>query len=84
MERLPVSLALKAWAMARRKNPFETALMGGEDYELVMTADPRNARWFESRGLATIVGRITPKGAGLRALEDGKSRRVPRGFEHFA
>lgn len=82
-DRLPLSPALRAWAARSRRNPLDVALTGGEDYELVMAAKPREAQWIVSHGLATIVGRMAPKRRGLRALENGKSRRVPSGYEHF-
>lgn len=83
MERLPLSPAFRAWAARFGRDPLKVALAGGEDYELVMTARPRDAGWIESRGWATRVGRIVPERKGLCALENGKSRRVPSGYEHF-
>jgi thiamine-monophosphate kinase len=82
-ERLPLSPALKTWSALTGRSPFDAALAGGEDYELVMTANSGNARRIESQGLATIVGRITPARNGLQILENLKRRKVPRGFEHF-
>jgi thiamine-monophosphate kinase len=76
-------------------SPFETALRGGEDYELCFTSRPHGdqaplARAFERRfGLKlTCVGRVTAEGRGreplLWAREGSKRRRlVGRGFEHF-
>ncbi|HRY29691.1 MAG TPA: thiamine-phosphate kinase [Elusimicrobiota bacterium] len=82
-ERLPLSTALRRWAAVRRKDPLDLALVGGEDYELIFTAGPAAARRMERAGLARIVGSVVSRRQGLTVLENLKSRRIPRGFEHF-
>lgn len=82
-EKLPLSQALRRWAQAGHGNPRDLALTGGEDYELIFTARPATARSLEAMGWARVVGRITHRREGVRVLEQGRERHVPRGFEHF-
>jgi thiamine-monophosphate kinase len=79
-ERLPLSPALRAWSGRRAR---EYALVGGEDYEILFTADAEAAGRFAREGAATIIGRATPTGRGTTVWENGKPRGVPSGFEHF-
>ncbi len=66
--------------------PMDLALHGGEDFELLFTVPPRNARRlpaaFEGVRL-TCIGQIE-KGKALKVEEDGCLSKLPvRGFEHF-
>lgn len=86
---LPLSAALIAHARARRRDPIEYALCGGEDYELLFTVPPANVprleRLIRRRLLrATPIGRITPARAGLRIIgTDGSVRPLTaKGYEH--
>lgn len=79
-ERLPLSSALRRWAGARA---VDSALAGGEDYELVFTARPASARRIESMGFARVVGKMVSSQRGVRAYQNGMIREVPSVFEHF-
>ena len=64
------------------------ALTGGEDYELVFTADQATMRAVanELGDLVTVIGRIEP-GDGSVRVEDASGRRVrieSTGWDHFA
>jgi thiamine-monophosphate kinase len=83
-EQLPVSPALRRWGEAAGKDPLDKALVGGEDYELVLTARPRAAEVFQSRGWARAVGKIVSQSQGVAVFQNGRKRRVPLEFEHFA
>ncbi len=89
-ERIPLSPALEEAARAVSEDPLALALAGGEDYELLFTAPPDRAagvaRAAEASAVpVTRIGRIVP-GTGLRLLEQGRPRPLPRrtGFDHFA
>ncbi|NPB07072.1 MAG: thiamine-phosphate kinase [Aquificae bacterium] len=71
-DRLPVSDELKAFCKKYGKDPYEYALLGGEDYQLLITADG------EPEGF-TAVGEVR-EGEGL--FVDGE-RYEKKGFEHF-
>jgi thiamine-monophosphate kinase len=86
---LPVSAALRAYAVAHHANPARLALTGGEDYELLFTAAPRHHA--KIMRLARETGcRISPIGVitskkGVRLREpSGTLRRLPvLSYRHF-
>jgi thiamine-monophosphate kinase len=68
-------------------DPLETALHGGEDFELLFTVDPRNLSRLPKRvgGVpATYIGDVTRERDGV-SLRTGKRLHtlLPKGFEHF-
>jgi thiamine-monophosphate kinase len=80
---LPVSPALRRWAVAKKKDFRDVALVGGEDYELVLTASPSVARRFEQKCWARVVGRVVRARQGVTVFQNGKRRRIPPEYEHF-
>lgn len=88
--RIPLSRRYRRWILSYARRPYELALSGGEDYELLFTAPPQHAaRIF---GLAaslrvpvSAIGEILPRGEGFRIIRrDGKAYSPSRwGFEHF-
>ena len=67
---------------------LKLALDGGEDFELLFTAAPRQALRLprEVGGVpVTRVGEVTGERGKVRLVRDGKARLLkPGGFEHFA
>ncbi len=91
VDRLPISDAVKSVAGALGRDPVQLAVAGGEDYELLVTADPAAIHEL-STGLPaatdtrlTVVGEIVAASQGVRFL-DAKGEPIPvgLGFEHFA
>lgn len=87
-EALPIEPAARLWFEHRGLDPVQAALSGGDDYELLFTAPPRN------RGrLATVIrqGRavqVTRIGEVTRERDivlrtQGKDQPLPMGFSHF-
>lgn len=88
--RLPVAASTRAVAEALSLDPLELALGGGEDYELLFTAE-RTAIERLAAGLKSatgaalaVIGEIRP-GNGDVEFVDAAGRRVEigPGFEHF-
>lgn len=79
LDRLPMLAAQRLAAAALGLDADETALTGGEDYELLVTAPGAlpSARWTE-------VGRVI-EGDGVTVCEAGgrRSRRGLGGWDHF-
>ncbi len=90
LARLPVAPSTRAVATALGLDPVELAATGGEDYELLFTAD-RSAIETLTAGLksatgaaVTVIGEIAPGTPGVQFLDAaGKSVDVGQGFEHF-
>jgi thiamine-monophosphate kinase len=90
LARLPVDD--EVWrAFPKAGEALQVALVGGEDYELLLAVPGRAAGAFE-RACAragervTRIGRVVP-GRGLRLLDGrGRARRLPSegGYNHFA
>lgn len=89
---LPLSPALRAYALSRRMDAARLALQGGEDYELLFTAPSSVRGRLErlSRRQAhcplTRIGTITRERFGLRLRQrDGELVAIPRlSYEHFS
>lgn len=80
-EKIPLSPDLLTFCQEFALPPLEFALFGGEDYELLFTAD---ADFSQELGFPIYrVGEIR-EGRELVLLEHGKEKRIEkRGFEHF-
>ncbi len=84
--RLPLDPLLKE-AGVDDDEALGLALDGGEDFELLFTADPRRASRLpgEVKGVpVTRVGEVTAERGKVRLVRGGKARPLkPGGFEHF-
>ncbi len=87
MARVPLSEAVRA-AIAAEPVLLETALTGGDDYEILLTLSPDRLAAFRAAAAATGVavteiGRMTT-GEGARFLRDGKALSFARtSYSHF-
>jgi thiamine-monophosphate kinase len=89
-DRIPLSRLYRKWIHSFSKDPFELALSGGEDYELLFTAPSVIKKKISSlvqllKIPITHIGKILPEKAGLRIIrKDGKDYSPSQlGFEHF-
>jgi thiamine-monophosphate kinase len=89
LRRLPLSPALRAFARARHHKPFDYALSGGEDYELLFTVSKANVARTDAlirrgRLCATPIGVITDQKQGIRMMTtQGKiTPLTARSYEH--
>jgi thiamine-monophosphate kinase len=85
---VPLSGALLSYADGDRSRALEWALQGGEDYELLLTADPaREAQLREALldlGVSlSRIGRVSDNPALSSRDEHGQHRPLPHGFAHF-
>ncbi len=81
LKSLPLSDELRAVCGERGWDPYELAVGGGEDYELLLTVAPEaleKAR--QAVGSLSVIGRIT-KEPGIRW--EGGSHKDYQGFTHF-
>lgn len=84
---VPASAAAHQLAMASGGDPLEHALTDGEDFELLLTADPDTARQIERDQPVpcgvTIVGEITADhGLAIRDAQGQQRTLDPKGYWH--
>ena len=87
LEALPVAAGVQSVAEAAGQDPLELAVVGGDDYELLITAPPerRDAVEGAARAAGTYVrwlGRAGA-GAGVRIVGPGGRPVDVSGFEHL-
>jgi thiamine-monophosphate kinase len=88
--RLPVSDPTRRVAQALADDWLAWATGGGEDYELLLTCEPRAFApiadgLVRATGTPLVsIGQITEAGTGVRFVDDrGRARAVAEGFQHF-
>ncbi len=86
--RLPISPALQAYAVDTGENTELIALEGGEDYELLFSADPDHEREI-IEALRPVSIEVTRIGTATASKEievfmsDGSVISPPEGYDHF-
>lgn len=84
-EKIPLSFITKRAAKKVKKDPYDFALYGGEDFELVFTLpgellpklqDVLNKKVY-------VVGRIVHGFRGIHMLDNGKKVSLKKGYDHF-
>ncbi len=85
---IPISEALASYADATHRDPIPIALAGGEDYELLFTADPNAeeqiAQLCANAGTPVArVGVVTARPDIEVRLPSGEVVELPTGFEHY-
>ncbi|MFQ5645354.1 MAG: thiamine-phosphate kinase [bacterium] len=84
-DRLPLSDCLIRAAASLNKSPYDLALCGGEDYELLWTAPPTASPEIER--LITpepaVIGEITSDKRLILVDGQGNNSPLPAGFDHF-
>ena len=89
-DRIPLSRDYQKWIHTYSRDPFQMALSGGEDYELLFTAPPNMRKKISSLASSlkipiTRVGEILPEKEGFCLLRTGGEEVYPNrlGFDHF-
>jgi thiamine-monophosphate kinase len=85
-ERVPVAPCARYWARRWRIDPWALAAGGGEDYELLLSLPPEKlAAWRRAPAPLRVIGRVVPRGQGLREVGLGGRERIwtRPGFRHF-
>jgi len=81
---VPVSMEAVEYARKHSISPYDLALYGGEEYELVVTV--KRSGWPSAlKAVPSLIpiGKVT-RGSGVFARIEGRRIRVePRGWEHF-
>lgn len=85
LDLVPVAPEVLRFSKDNRLSGTDLALYGGEEYELVFTANPKNFQALKKRFRSIIkIGRVEPAGRGVSGSVDGRSLQIEnRGWEHF-
>ncbi len=83
-EKVPISKTTIADAGKVNKDPYNFALYGGEDFELVFTIPGKKFQKLKNfiKGVR-IVGEILPKNRGIYMLDNNKKKTIGKGYDHF-
>ncbi|MBN1412441.1 MAG: thiamine-phosphate kinase [Spirochaetales bacterium] len=66
-------------------DPYDFALYGGEDFELLFTMDPGNIPQLNKKfNDFTAVGEILSADRGIYISVDGENQPLKKGYDHFA
>lgn len=86
VETVPISYEARKFAELTGADPYELAMYGGEEYELVVTI--RRGNFTKARRAVPKlmpIGEVTSKGGRILVRRGiGYKRVSPRGWEHFA
>jgi len=83
-EKIPISRQTLAAAELVKKDAYDFALHGGEDFELVFTVSGKNLAGLKKQFKDfSVVGKILPRREGLYLLDRGKKRPLGKGYDHF-
>lgn len=85
-EKIPINKNTIIDSKKLNKDPYDFALYGGEDFELVFTMNKNSFKKLEkikNRIKFTVVGKILPKKDGIFLLDKNKKTKLNHGYEHF-
>ena len=84
-DKIPISENTRQSAKSLGKDPYDFALYGGEDFELVFTAPKeKKQEILEAVKDVTVVGEITEQDKGIWLVEKVKKKEFGSGFDHFS
>lgn len=83
-EKIPLNKDTINDAKKVKKDPYDYALFGGEDFELVFTI-PKNKfkKLNKLKNKITIVGKILSKNNGIYLLHKNKKKKLSHGYDQF-
>ena len=83
-EKLPLSTELRFW----QRRPYEIALHGGEDYQLLFSVSPENQKdisGLQKRYRITLIGRMSRKKGIYLVNKRGEKKQLKiKGYQHFS
>jgi thiamine-monophosphate kinase len=84
--KVPIADEAQMTALEFHLDPITCALNGGEDYELLFTADPDQLERLRTMPGIYIIGEIKPKSFGKKLLSTGGKHHdlQAQGWQHFA
>ena len=81
-DNLPISKDTIIDAKKVKKDAVDFALYGGEDFELVFTANNYKLNQLKKYDV-TVIGKIVDRGYGIKLIKNNKKLGMESGFDHF-
>jgi len=81
-DKIPISKSTIIDSKKIKKDSIDLALYGGEDFELVFTADKSKFKKLKKYD-ATAIGEIVDKTYGVKLIKNNKKYDIESGFDHF-
>ena len=81
-DKLPISKNTIKDAKKVGKDPVDFALYGGEDFELIFTANKNKLKRLKKYDVK-VIGEIADKKYGIKLARNGKKINIESGFDHF-
>ena len=81
-DKIPISKDTIADSKKFGKNAVDFALYGGEDFELVFTANKNKLKQLKKYDVK-VIGEIVDKKYGVKLVRDNKKLNIESGFDHF-
>ena len=82
-DKMPISKGTISDSKRIKKNPLDFALYGGEDFELVFTANKNKLNQLKKYDV-NVIGKIVGKKCGIKLIKGNKKMNLGKGFEHFS
>jgi thiamine-monophosphate kinase len=85
VERIPLHPDVLSAARQLRSDPYQWALSGGEDFELLFSIAPDKLALLDQTGVEYhTVGKVTDASTGIVIIQpDGSRTELPGGYDHF-
>ncbi|MBS3113993.1 thiamine-phosphate kinase [Candidatus Woesearchaeota archaeon] len=81
-DKIPISKEMINDAKKINKNPLDFALYGGEDFELIFTANKNKIKQLKKFDVK-VIGQIVAKKHGIKLIKNNKKENIKSGFDHF-
>ena len=78
-DKIPISKATMNDSKRLKKDALDFALYGGEDFELVFTANKNKLKKLD----VSVIGKIVEKKRGVKLIKNNKKYAFESGFDHF-
>src|SRR3989338_3625356 len=82
-DKIPISNATVIDSKKINKNPLDFALYGGEDFELVFTANKNKLRQLKKHDVK-VIGEVVDEKYGIKLIKNGRKLNFKSGFDHFS
>jgi thiamine-monophosphate kinase len=81
-DKIPISRNTIISARKLNKNAVDFALYGGEDFELIFTANKNKLNQLKKYDVK-VIGEVVDKKFGVKLVKDNKRFNLESGFDHF-